>query len=187
MTITIVVETGAVVTGANSYNSLADFKTHCDNRGRVYTAVYGDEAIKAALIKMFDYLNDLPWRGVKTGRDNPAAWPRYGTEAPGNVWNQLEWPASEWVGVLDRDGFYIPTDEVPAEVVKAQNEGTWLILTGKDMEPALDRGGQTKREKYDVIEFEYFAGAPTTTEFKSVMNRLRGLLRSSVTMEISRA
>jgi hypothetical protein len=55
------------------------------------------------------------------------------------------------------------------------------------MEPALDRGGQIKRKKVDVIETEYFANASPTTEFKAVMNRLRGLLHSGATMEISRA
>lgn len=187
MSITITVETGAVVTGANSFVSLVDFKTHADQRARVYTAVYGDEALKAALVKMGDYLNSLPWKGVKTGRDNPMSWPRYGTEVGGSIWNQLVYPASEWVGVLDADGFYIPTDEVPAEVVNAQCEGAWLIATGKDMEPSLDRGGALKSEKYDVVAFEYFSGASPTTEFRAVSNRLRGLLKSGFSIETMRA
>jgi hypothetical protein len=187
MTITITVETGAVVSGANSYVSLANFKTHCDDRGRVYTAVYGDEVIKAALVKMADYLDDLPYRGFKTDRSNPMAWPRYGSDAgEGNYINILTQPETYWVGVLDRDGYWIGISEVPAEVINAQCEGAWLILTGKDMEPNLDRGGQVKREKYDVVEFEYFSGASPTTEFKAVANRLRGLLRSSSTMDIKR-
>ncbi len=187
MSITITVETGAVVTGANSFVSLTDFKTHCDQRARVYTDVYEDEALKAALVKMGDYLNSLSWKGVKTGRDNPMAWPRYGTEVGGSIWNQLEYPASEWVGVLDKDGFYIPTDEVPAEVINAQCEGAWLIATGKDMEPALARGGQIKRRKVDVIETEYFPGASPTSEFRAVSNRLRGLLRSGISIVTVRA
>lgn len=186
MTITIVVETGAVVTGANSFNSLAQFKTHADNRGRVYTAVYDDEAIKAALVKMFDYLNSLPWRGIKTGRDNPGAWPRYGTEIGGNTLAELELPASNFVGVLDRDGWYIDTDTVPPEVVNAHNEGAWLILTGKDMEPSLARGGQIKRRKVDVIETEYFSGASPTTEFLAVANRLKGLLKPAGSVQVER-
>ena len=187
MTITITVETGAVVASANSFVSLAAFKTHCDDRGRVYTAVYADELIKAALIKMADYLNDLPWYGVKTDRTNPMSWPRYGLAEGGATWNQLEYPSTYWTGVLDRDGFYILPSEVPAEVVRAQSEGTWLILTGKDMEPALDRGGQLKKEKYDVVEFEYFSGASPTTEFKTITNRLNGLLKSSNTRDLVRS
>lgn len=187
MAITLTVETGLVVTGANSFVSLLDFKTHCDQRGRVYTAVYNDEVIKAALVKMGDYLNSLPWKGVKTGRDNPMCEPRYGMEVGGSNWNQLVYPASTWVGVLDANGVYIATDAVPAEVVNAQCEGTWLILTGKDMEPTLARGGQVKMKRVDVIQTEWFSGAPPTTEFKAVSNRLRGLLKGSFSMETVRA
>lgn len=182
----ITVETGAVVAGANSFISLNTFTAHCDNRNRDYSS-YSDEQIEAAIIKMADYLNSLSWYGVKTARDNPMAWPRYGTEVGGSLWNQLEYPATSWVGVLDKDGFYIPTDEVPAEVVNAQCEGAWLIVTGKDMEPALDHGGDLKREKIDMLEWEYFSGASPTTDFKAVTNRLRGLVKSNNTVGMVRS
>ena len=185
MSITITVETGMVVMGANSFVSLEDFKIHCDNRGRVYTGAYVDETVKAALIKMGDYLNSLPWKGVKTDRANPMCWPRYGMDTTG--WNEISQPASSWLGVLDAEGYYIGTSEVPPEVINAQCEGTWLILTGKDMEPALDRGGALKSEKYDVVAFEYFSGASPTTEFRAVSNRLRGLLKGSFSIETLRA
>jgi hypothetical protein len=188
MTISIVVEDGTVVVGANSFVSLSDFKIHCDNRARVYTAVYNDETIKASLIKMADYLNSLPYFGFKTDRPNPMSWPRYGNtdQGLGNWWNQLRYPLTYFVGVLDRDGYWIGLTEIPKEVIDAQCEGAWLILTGKDLEPSLDRGGQLIREKYDVIEFQYANGAPVTTEFKAITNRLKGLLKSSSSMDISR-
>ena len=185
MAVTILVETGLIVTGANSFVSLVDWKLHADQRARVYSAVYVDETVKAALIKMADYLNSLPWKGVKTERANPMCWPRYGMDTTG--WNEIHQPASEWIGVVDAEGYYIGTSEVPAEVVNAQCEGAWLILTGKDMEPVLARGGQLKRSRVDVIEKEWFAGAPPTTEFKAVSNRLRGLLKSSFSTEVMRA
>ncbi len=183
----IIVEDGTIVEGANSFVSLVDFQVHCDARGRDYSS-YDDESLQEpALIKMADYLNDLPYKGFKTDRANPMSWPRYGSETGGgNYVNILLYPETYFVGVLDRDGYWVGIAEIPVEVINAQCEGTWLILTGKEMEPALARGGQTKREKYDVIEFEYFNGAPTTTEFKAVMNRLRGLLKSSTTMDVSR-
>ena len=184
MAITITIETGAIVSGANSFVSLTDFKTHCDNRGRIYTAIYVDETVKAALIKMGDYLNSLPWKGVKTERVNPMCWPRYGDTLSG--WNEINPPASTWLGVIDTDGYIVGIAEVPPEVVAAQCEGAWLILTGKDMEPSLDRGGQLKSEQYDVIKFEYFPGASPTTEFLAISNRLRGLLRSVDTRELVR-
>jgi hypothetical protein len=180
----ITVETGAVVSGANSFVSVNTFTAHCDSRNRDYSS-YSDEQIEAALIQMADYLNSLPWKGMKTARANPMCWPRYGDTLEG--WNEINQPASMWLGVVDADGYIIGTSEIPAEVVAAQNEGAWLILTGSVMEPTLDRGGQIKREKYDVIEFEYFSGAPATTEFKAVSNRLNGLLVSTTTREIVRA
>ena len=186
MPITLVIEDGLVITGANSFVSLDDFQTYCDDRGMDYSA-YTDDQQEAALIRSAQYLNDLRWKGVKTGRDNPMAWPRYGTEVGGSMWNQLEFPASTWVGVLDRDGFYVGTSEVPAEVVKAQCEAAFLILTGSTLEPSLDRGGAVKREKVDVIETEYFPGAPGETTFKPIINRLMGLLKSGSTIETVRA
>lgn len=183
----IVVEDGTIVAGANSFVSLVDFQTHCEARGRVLDDYNEDSQQTPALIKMADYLNDLPYKGFKTGRDNPMSWPRYGSETGGgNYVNILLYPETYFVGVLDRDGYWVGISEVPVEVINAQCEGAWLILTGKDMEPALDRGGQVQHEKFDVVEFTYFSGAPATTEFKAVMNRLKGLLKSSNTMDIAR-
>ena len=89
--------------------------------------------------------------------------------------------------MVDADGFTIGPATVPPAVVNAQCEGAWLIVTGKDMEPAMDRGGAVKREKYDVVEFEYFSGASPASVFKSVDNRLRGLLKGSFSIETLRA
>lgn len=180
----ITVETGAAIAGANSFVSVTTFQTYCDLRNRDYSS-YSDEQIEAALIQMGDYLNSLPWKGMKTARSNTMCWPRYGDSLYG--WNEISQPASTWLGVVDIDGFIIGTAEVPAEVVAAQNEGAWLLLTGSVLEPALERGGELKREKYDVIEFEYFSGAPTTTEFKAITNRLGGLLSSSATRDLVRS
>jgi hypothetical protein len=183
---TLIVETGSGVTGANTYISLDNFQVHCDDRNRDYSG-YTDEQQEAALIMAGDYLNSLPWKGVRTGLNNTMQWPRYGTEVGGSSWNQLQYPSSTWVGVLDADGWYLPIDAIPTQVIQAQCESAWLILTGKDMEPSLDRGGQIIREKYDVIEFQYAPGAPPTTEFKAVSNRLVGLLKNNLTVEIVRA
>jgi hypothetical protein len=181
----LVVETGLIISGANSFISLADFQTYCEDRGRVLDSYDDDTEIIPSIIKMADYLNSMPWKGWKTERSNPMSWPRYGDTLSG--WNEIHQPASMWLGVIDGDGFIIPVSEVPAEVTAAQCEGAWLILTGSVLEPALERGGELKREKYDVIEFEYFSGAPTTTEFKTVTNRLNGLLQSVDTRELVRS
>lgn len=182
----LVVEDGTVVAGANSFVSLANFKTYCDNRGRDYSSYDDDSAMIPALITMADYLNSLNWKGFKTDRANPMSWPRYGDTLSG--WNEMVQPASQYLGVIDGDGYMIGTSEIPAEVIDAQCEGAWLIVSaGAEMEPALERGGQIRREKYDVVEWEYFSGASTSTEYKSVTNRLQGLLQDTTTKWLVRA
>lgn len=182
----IVVETGLIVAGANSFVSLDSFQTYCEDRNRTYTA-YTEVQQEAALIQAGQYLNNLVWKGIKTNRTNPMCWPRYGDDVEGNIWNQLVMPASAWVGVLDKDGFYIDTASVPVEVINAQCESAWLILTGTNLTPVLERGGQVKREKVDVIETEYFSGASPRDVLTPVADNLKGLLKSSTTMTIARA
>jgi hypothetical protein len=186
MPITIVVETGAIVAGANSFVSLCDFQAYHVARGNILAA-YTDEQQKAALVKAGDYLNGLVWKGVKTDRTNPMCWPRYGTEVGGSIWNQLIYPASEWVGVLDKDGFYIGTSEVPQEVINAQCEAAYLNLIGNDLQPSIGAGGQVKREKIDILEWEYFPGASPVSRYLAVETQLKGLLRSGMSVETIRA
>jgi len=62
MTITIVVEDGTGVTGANSYASLADLIAYADNRKITLPVDVEDQ--KVLLVKAMDYLETLRWLGV---------------------------------------------------------------------------------------------------------------------------
>ena len=183
MTITITVETGVGVTGANSFTSLANFQAYHAARGNVLTA-YTDPQQQAALVKAADYLNGLSWRGRKTAQANPLPWPRcddqiYAVAGFENITTS--------VGVVDKDGFIIGTGVVPAQVVNAQCEAAYLILGGEYLQPTLKRGGQVKRKRVDVIETEFFPGASTTNRYLAVEALLKGLLRSGLSIETIRA
>jgi len=187
MTITIVVETGAVVAGANSYIALADWKLWADARGYDYSSS-GDEIIKAALVRATAYLNDLPWKGFKTDRSNPLVWPRYGDEGPGNYINALRYPMTYWTGVLDRDGYWVGIAEVPKEVINAQCEAAWIILGGAELEPSLERGGMIASESVSgAVAVTYFPGASAETRFVAIEKRISGLLKTKGTFRILRA
>ncbi len=184
MTITITVETGVVVAGANSFISLADWKTWADKRGYDYSS-FTDEQVKAALVKASDYLNGLAWKGFKTARANTMCWPRYGDEVGGNINNTS---VTYFVGVLDRDGYYVGVSEVPAEVIAGQCEATWEILGGTDLEPSLERGGMVTSERVEgAVAVTYAAGASAETRFIAIEKRLVGLLLSANTAKIMRA
>ncbi len=183
MTITITVETGAGITGANSFVSLADFQAYHAARGNVLTS-YTDEQQKAALVKAGDYLNGLAWRGRKTAQANPMCWPRCEDQIYAEVGFQN---ITTTVGIIDQDGFTISTASVPTQVINAQCEAAFLNLGGETLQPTLKRGGQVKRKKVDVIETEYFAGASPTSRYLVVDALLKGLLKSSLSIETIRA
>lgn len=115
------VETGAGLAGANAYLSVADFKTHHGDRGRVITA-YGDTAIQAAIVKATDYLDKRfggRFVGVKGSSDQGLAWPR--------------------MGAMSRDGYSL--DGIPKQLAKATAEYAYLALTlGTELAPNVESG-----------------------------------------------
>jgi len=187
MSITITVEDGTVKTGANSYISLADWKLWADARGYSYSAS-SDEQIKAALVRAADYLNDLPWKGFKVDRPDPMAWPRYGDEGPGNYINAIRYPMTYWTGVLDREGYWVGIAEIPKEVIRAQCEAAWVILSGTELEPILERGGMIASESVSgAVSVSYMPGASAESRFIPIEKRLWGLLKPKGQYSISRA
>lgn len=185
---TLTVETGEVVVGANTYIDLQTFQNYCDSRGRDWSS-YSDEQQEAAILRAADYLNNLNWKGARKTPEQSMCWPRYGLEIGGTAWNQLQFPATSWVGVLDKEGWYLPTDKVPPRVVQAQQEGAWLELSGTNLQPNMTSGyDQVIREKVDVIEIAYATGSQQQKpRWMIVENLICDLLKNSVTMEITRA
>lgn len=88
---TLTVETGAIVTGANSYVSRADAIAYALNRG---VTLADTTATDALLIKACDYLQSFASRfvGILVDRDQPLAWPRSGAVVEGFSWAYTEIP-----------------------------------------------------------------------------------------------
>lgn len=178
MPTTLIVEDGSVVANANAFVSLETANTYHTLRGNA-TWTGTDAAKEAAIIKATFYLDRLRWKGLKTGVDNPLAWPRYGENTEG--WNGIVSPDSPYVGVIDEDGYNVGTSTVPMKVKDACCEMALRFLTGADPEPDLDRGGRIKMLQVDVLRTEYESGAPAAPTYTVVDRLLRGLLRSSST------
>ena len=108
----IVVETGAGVAGANSFVSLEDYED--------YAIALGIEAVaEADLIKAGAYLNSLDrqYAGMRVSRDQAMAWPRVGQDG----------------GYLWLGGFaYLPT-EIPSALRQAQLILAMEVQAGKDL------------------------------------------------------
>lgn len=86
---TIVVEDGSIVTGANSYVSVADLQAYANARGIIIAT---DES--ALLLKAMDYLEsfDGRFKGSRVSRDQPMSWPREGATIEGWEWTKSEIP-----------------------------------------------------------------------------------------------
>lgn len=168
MAITLVVETGAGIAGANTYYSLASANSYFQSRG-VTTWEDADSADKqVSLIKATSYMETLPWIGLKTYSTNPLDWPRR--------------------NVVDKNGYYVSATAIPLQIKQGQAEVALRYLTGSDPLPDLADSGQIVRERVDVIEVEYTAQGKTAQPTFSYVDALFSqFLLSSLNVNLSRA
>jgi hypothetical protein len=125
----LVVEDGSVVTGANTYITLAEFKSWADDRGITYGT---DEAVTAQIYRAMDYFERLQFIGNKANENQPLQWPR--TEAM-------------------IDGYYADATEIPTPVKTALYEAIVVEAAGNSELEVQDR--KTIREKIGDIEVQY--------------------------------
>lgn len=126
----LVIEDGSVVTGANSYVTLAEFKAWADARDITYSA--DDDALEATILRAMDYLERLFFIGNKANENQPLQWPR--TEAL-------------------IDGYYADATEIPKEVKTALYEATVVEAAGySELE---NQSRKTLRERVGDIEVQY--------------------------------
>lgn len=154
----LTIETGAIVAGADSYVTAAEATTYHAARGN--TAWTGTDAVKeAALLKAAAYLDGHYCQRFKGEQYQP-------------LLQSLQWPR---INVIVGNGYYFPTDTIPQRIKDAQCELA-LIALSAELAPNVSAG--IKREKVDVLETEYFAGAPAgTTVYTAVNNLLSDLLK----------
>jgi len=108
---TITVEDGSIVAGANSYVSLADAWDYAQARG--VTLPTDDAEIEALIIRAMDYLEsfDGRFKGDRVERDQPLSWPRDGVLIEAWPWR---------------------SDEIPRQVLNAQLALIIEIQNGED-------------------------------------------------------
>lgn len=145
----LTVETGAIVTGADSYVTLAVYQAYGAARG--WTLGASDPADEVNLRRAFDTLNRRwEYRGEPVDEDTQVgAWPRY--------------------IVKDRWEYVTPANEIPQRIKDAQCELAYLIQGGLD--PFATITGNVTRVKVGPIEREQ------TGTSKARIVAVEGLLR----------
>jgi len=142
------VEDGSIVTGAESYCTVAFASTYHTARGNTAWAALATDALReAALRRATDYMRQAyrsRWQGYKVNEDQALDWPRYDVEV---------------------EGYAIDSDIVPTEIKNACAELA-LRASAADLNPDLTQG--VAREKVGQIEVEYDKASPQFTRYRAI-------------------
>ncbi|MFP4104820.1 MAG: DnaT-like ssDNA-binding protein [Phycisphaerae bacterium] len=149
----IIVEDGSVVNGANSYASESDLSDYADARGKTI-----EGTPETLLIRAMDFLEAQSFIGVKANQHQPLQWPR---------------------DAVVIDGWAYTPSVLPDELKTAQLAIALAIDEGSDPLEALEPGVKRKRVKADTVESEteYRDGAASRTTSLSIPAALKKLIR----------
>lgn len=151
----LIVEDGSQVPGAESYASVDDATAYFAGRGKGDT--WGDvDDQESALRLATDYMEGAyrsRWVGYRVSTTQALSWPRVYVPIP---------DAPSGYGAYRA---YVPINVVPAEVKNACIE---LALRASTAPLAPDLGRATHREKVGPIEVEYEQGAAVAQQYRAV-------------------
>ena len=167
----LIVEDGTAKTDAESYATVAEFKTYHNNRGAVIAALT-DTVIEQLLRKATDYMvarYRTQWRGYRKTATQSLDFPRSFCYLEPFVY-----------GAVGAYPFLLADDVVPNEVKNACCE---LAFKANDGALMVDQTQTVIREKVDVIEVEYDKNSPAQTRYSQIDAMLSTLLLSTNSIE----
>lgn len=142
----IIIETGAGLADAESYASVAAADARCASLGIADWAALaeGDKEIALRKAAQFMVTYRARWAGQRAYQRQALDWPRYGIMA---------------------DGFPVPSNAVPVDVVNACIDLAVRAGRGEDLLPDLDTGSNAiKKDKTGPLETEYFQNTTDARE-----------------------
>lgn len=155
------VEDGTGLANAESYVSVAAFRSYAALRGIDVTGLT-DEECEQALRKAFTYVNAwAKWKSAPVSQAQAGEFPRTALS----------------------DGMGRVTSVVPPRVKDAQCEAAILSGGNVDLFVTADRGGQVQSEAVGPISTTYFAGAPPGTYFEAVERLLLPFKRNAADLQ----
>lgn len=164
----LIVEDGTAKTDAESYATVAEFKTYHNNRGNVITSLT-DTVIEQLLRKATDYMvarYRTQWRGYRKTATQSLDFPRSFCYLEPFVY-----------GAVGAYPFLLADNVVPNEVKNACAE---LAFKANTIELLPDIERVTIREKVEgAVEVEYDKFAPVQTRYAQIDAMLSTLLLSN--------
>jgi len=165
-----VVETGAGLSNANSYLSVADADSyHTDHSGSTDWSG-ASEADKQKALRLATQYLDITyhgrWRGVRCLSTQVLAWPR--------------------IGAVDDDEYLIDEDALPQQLEDACAELALKVIEGDTLIEDFDAPGTVKAEKVKIGPIEeskeYMGGNSPVKKYTTVERLIRSLIESSDTV-----
>ena len=168
---------------ADSYVTVEEFSAYCAARGIAYPSSPA-ATVETWLRRGTAYLDNQyrdRWVGFRTNQEQSLAWPRIGSGGD-HRWRE---PGETYIvyGVIDSDGFEIPTNVIPTQIKNAAIEAALLAKAGVTLEPTLERGGAIKSISKGVGPLSksvtYMDGASSVDRYMAIEGYLRGLVKSN--------
>jgi len=150
---TLVVETGALVSGANTYVGVDNFKAWADDRNITYTN--DDLVIEHKIFRAMDYFESLHFLGLKSDENQALQWPR------------------DQVYI---DGYAVESDEIPNEVKVALYELIKIEFDDDSLMAPQER--QVTSEKIGDIQVTYKGNAGMRRKTPAFQHQIRKLIHS---------
>lgn len=168
---TIIVEDGTIVSGANSYITVSGVNNYCSAMGYTDWASASDGTKEIALLKAMRYIDGLKWKGVKYTQNQYTSWPRD--------------------EVYDVDERLVAYNTIPIKVIESVCEACMLALPTSDynLEPNISKDDyKTSEAVASVIATTYVVTNDTIrTKSTIIESKLRGLLKNKITIIVERA
>ena len=163
----LIIETGANVAGANSYSTASFATTYLTSIGKGTDWSSTATLQEASLVRSCYFMETLDWIGLKTYSTQPLEWPRR--------------------NITDKNGYYISATCIPLQLKWVQCELAIRFLNGNDPLPDQDTTGNIIREKVDVIEIEYERGGASQVPYQPFVDQLlKPWLKSRANIELVR-
>jgi hypothetical protein len=164
----LVVETGSIVAGANTYVSLSEVNSYHSVRGNsAWAALASDTIRENCILRAMDYIEKVYhglWKGYLVNMDQPLAWPRAFAKR------------ADSTGYAEQ---YYSQTVIPPVLKSAVCELS-LISSTEDLVSNEEK--RTIREKIDVVEVEYAPSATSQTNWKTATLWLNPLLNTMPNM-----
>jgi len=144
---TLLVEDGTIIAGANTYVDDAEYVAYAATRAK--TIGSDATAREAELIKAVDYIEShrMRFKGVKDTRDQPLQWPR----------------VSVWL-----DGYQLDSNEIPEELKRAQMETAIIINSDEVLNTGAFQNVQS--ESIGDLSVSYFNGGSWQSTQKATVD-----------------